>query len=78
MKYADRRGSPCVVIQGSDEKSKGVVQVKDLIVGAELARLEKGRDEHLKKQAEAQREVPESQLLDAVRAVLARHNVKWE
>jgi histidyl-tRNA synthetase len=78
MKYADRRGSPCVVIQGSDEKAKGVVQVKDLIVGAKLAKLEKGRDEHLKKQAEAQREVPESQLLDAVRAVLARHGVKWE
>ncbi len=78
MKYADRRGSPCAVIQGPDEKAKGVVQVKDLILGAALAKLEKGREEHLKKQAEAQREVPESQLLDAVRAVLARHNVKWE
>lgn len=78
MKYADRRGSPCAVIQGPDEKAKGVVQVKDLILGAALAKLEKGREEHLKKQAEAQREVPESQLLDAVRAVLARHGVKWE
>ncbi|HXF89306.1 MAG TPA: histidine--tRNA ligase, partial [Xanthobacteraceae bacterium] len=27
MKYADRRGSPCAVIQGPDEKAKGVVQV---------------------------------------------------
>ncbi|HXF87361.1 MAG TPA: histidine--tRNA ligase, partial [Xanthobacteraceae bacterium] len=62
--------------QGPDEKAKGVVQVKDLILGAELAKLEKGREEHLKKQAEAQREVPEAQLLDAVRAVLARHGVK--
>jgi histidyl-tRNA synthetase len=78
MKYADRRGSPCAVIQGPDEKAKGVVQIKDLILGAELAKLEKGREEHLKKQAEAQREVPESRLLDAVRAVLARHGVKWE
>jgi histidyl-tRNA synthetase len=75
MKYADRRNSPCVVIQGSDEKAKGEVTIKDLIVGAELAKLEKGREEHLQKQAEAQRAVPESELVDAVRAVLARHKL---
>jgi histidyl-tRNA synthetase len=77
LKYADRRGSPCAIIQGGDEKAKGVVQVKDLIVGAELAKLEKGREEHLKKQAEAQTEVKEEKLVDAVRAVLARHGVSW-
>src|SRR5580700_1276474 len=33
MKYADRRNAPCVVIQGSDEKAKGEVTIKDLIVG---------------------------------------------
>ena len=55
MKYADKRNAPCVVIQGSDEKAKGEVTIKDLIVGAELAKLEKGRDEYLQKQAEAQR-----------------------
>jgi histidyl-tRNA synthetase len=75
MKYADRRNSPCVVIQGSDEKAKGEVTIKDLIVGAELAKLEKGREEHLQKQAEAQRAVPEAQLVETVRAVLARHKV---
>ena len=75
MKYADKRNSPCVVIQGSDEKAKGEVTIKDLIVGAELAKLEKGREEHLQKQAEAQRAVPEAQLVEAVRAVLARHKL---
>jgi histidyl-tRNA synthetase len=75
MKYADRRNSPCVVIQGSDEKAKGEVTIKDLIVGAELAKLEKGREEHLQKQAEAQRAVPEAQLVEAVRAVLTRHKL---
>jgi histidyl-tRNA synthetase len=75
MKYADKRNSPCVVIQGSDEKAKGEVTIKDLIVGAELAKLEKGRDEYLQKQAEAQRAVPESDLVDAVRAVLKRHGL---
>jgi histidyl-tRNA synthetase len=75
MKYADRRNSPCVVIQGSDEKAKGEVTIKDLIVGAELAKLEKGRDEHLQKQAQAQRAVPEANLVEAVREVLARHGL---
>jgi histidyl-tRNA synthetase len=75
MKYADKRNSPCVVIQGSDEKGRGEVVVKDLILGAELAKLEKGREEHLAKQAEAQFAVPEDRLVDAVRRVLARHGL---
>jgi histidyl-tRNA synthetase len=75
LKYADKRNAPCVVIQGGDEKAKGEVTVKDLIVGAELAKLEKGRDEHLQKQAEAQLSVPEDKLVDAVRAVLSRHGL---
>jgi histidyl-tRNA synthetase len=73
MKYADRRNSPCVVIQGSDEKARGEVTIKDLIVGAELAKQEKGREQHLQKQAEAQRSVPEEKMVEAVREVLARH-----
>jgi histidyl-tRNA synthetase len=77
FKYADKRGSPCVVIQGGDEKAKGEVQIKDLILGAEIAGLSKERDDYLKKQAEAQFAVPESELVDAVRKVLARHDVRW-
>jgi histidyl-tRNA synthetase len=75
LKYADKRNAPCVVIQGSDEKAKGEVTIKDLIVGAELAKLEKGREEHLQKQAEAQQSVPEADLVEAVRKVLARHRL---
>jgi histidyl-tRNA synthetase len=75
LKYADRRNSPCVVIQGSDEKARSEVTIKDLIVGAELAKLEKGRDEHLQKQAEAQRSVPEAKLVETVRSLLASHGV---
>ena len=77
MKYADRRRSPCVVIQGSDEKGRGEVQIKDLIVGAELATLSKERDDYLQKQAAAQFAVPEADLVAKVREVLARHGVKW-
>ena len=75
MKYADRRNAPCVVIQGSDEKAKGEITIKDLIVGAELAKLEKGREEHLQKQAEAQVSVPEADLVTAVQKVLLRHGL---
>ena len=77
FKYADKRGSPCVVIQGGDEKAKGEVQIKDLILGAEIAGLSKERDDYLKKQAEAQFAVPERDLVEAVRKVLARHSVTW-
>ncbi|HZP09070.1 histidine--tRNA ligase [Methyloceanibacter sp.] len=72
MKYADRRASPCVVIQGGDERSRGEVTVKDLILGATLTET-KDRDEYLKKQAEAQFSVKESELVSAVRRVLSRH-----
>jgi histidyl-tRNA synthetase len=78
LKYADKRGAPCVIIQGGDEKDDPAgaqVIVKDLILGAELAKLEKGRDEYLQKQADAQRKVPEEKLVDAVREVLARHGI---
>jgi histidyl-tRNA synthetase len=76
LKYADKRNSPCVIIQGSDEKAKGKVQIKDLILGAGLTEI-KDREEYLKKQTEAQYEVDESKLVEAVREVLARHGVKW-
>ena len=52
MKYADRRNAPCVIIQGSDEKANGKVQIKDLILGAGLTEI-KDREEYLKKQTEA-------------------------
>ena len=73
LKYADKRNAPCVVIQGGDEKAKGEVLIKDLIVGAEIATMSKERDEYLKKQAEAQFSVPEAQLVEAVRGILEKH-----
>jgi len=74
LKYADKRRAPCAVIQGGNEKARGEVQIKDLILGARLADT-KDREEYLKKQAEAQFAVPESELVDAVRKLLARHKL---
>jgi histidyl-tRNA synthetase len=76
MKYADKRNAPCAIVQGSDERANGKIQIKDLILGAGLTDI-KDREEYLKKQSEAQYEVDRSKLVDAVRAVLARHEVKW-
>ena len=76
LKYADKRGSPCAIIQGGDEKLKNEVQIKDLTLGSALAAI-KDREEYLKKQAEAQFAVPEDQLVEAVRGLLARHGVAW-
>jgi histidyl-tRNA synthetase len=73
MKYADRRQSPCVVIQGSNEKADGKVQIKDLRLGAEIAQGGKDRADYLQKQAEAQFSVDENRLEEAVREVLTRH-----
>ena len=38
MKYADRRGAAIAVIEGGDERAKGEVTIKDLALGAELAK----------------------------------------
>ncbi|WP_386684705.1 histidine--tRNA ligase [Loktanella sp. R86503] len=37
LKYADKRNSPIAIIAGGDEFEKGVVQIKDLILGAQIA-----------------------------------------
>jgi histidyl-tRNA synthetase len=74
MKYADKRNAPCAVIQGGDEKARGEVQIKDLVLGANLTAI-KDRDEYLKKQAEAQFAVNEAELVASVQRVLARQRV---
>jgi histidyl-tRNA synthetase len=77
MKYADRRGAVCAIIQGSSEREAGTVVIKDLILGAELAaasRDVKDSAEHKAKQAEAQFSLPVEGLVEGVKTVLARHS----
>jgi histidyl-tRNA synthetase len=71
MKYADKRGSPLVVIQGGDEKAKGEVQIKDLALGAELAGSVESRADY-KDARLAQFSVAEADLVTAVREALAK------
>jgi histidyl-tRNA synthetase len=76
LKYADKRGAPCVVIQGGDEKARGEVQIKDLIEGAKAAAAIASNQEW-RASRPAQFAVPEAKLVEAVREVLSRHDVKW-
>jgi len=69
LKYADKRASPVAVIQGSSEREKGTVILKDLILGAKIAEsatLEEWKDRP------AQVEVPRADLVAAVRKMLGQ------
>lgn len=70
LKYADKRNSPVAVIQGSDERARGVVQLKDLYLGARIA-AEASLEEW--KSQPAQIELPRSELVQGVRGILGRY-----
>ena len=69
MKYADRRGSPCVIIQGSDERARGEVQIKDLDRGRQGPRAIASNEEW-KAAARRSSRSARSKLVEAVREVL--------
>jgi histidyl-tRNA synthetase len=75
LKYADKRGSLCAVIQGSNEREAAggpQVVIRDLALGAELAKANKDRADYLEMRARAQVAAPEAELVERVRAVIAR------
>ncbi len=75
LKYADRRGSLCAIIQGSNERDAAggpQVVVRDLALGAELAKASKERADYLEMRQRAQRAVPEAEMVAKVREVIAR------
>jgi histidyl-tRNA synthetase len=74
LKYADKRSAPCVVIQGGDEKAKGEVQIKDLILGAKAA-ADIASNKEWREGRPAQFSVKEAELVKAVRDLLARHGI---
>ncbi|ADH91714.1 histidyl-tRNA synthetase [Ancylobacter novellus DSM 506] len=74
FKYADRRNAPCVVIQGSDERASGQVQIKDLIEGAKAAAAITDNAEW-RESRPAQFSCPEAELIAKVKEVLDHHGV---
>ncbi len=75
LDYADRRNSPCVVIQGEQERDKGVVLIKDLIKGAEIASEVTDHEAYKEASLAAQIEVKRDDLVDEVKKVLAKHGL---
>jgi histidyl-tRNA synthetase len=78
LKYADRRNSPCVLIQGADELNDPAgpqVIIKDLWVGSTTASVEKDRDRYLQTQKLVQQKVPLSNLVEEVRKTLRWHGI---
>ena len=75
LKYADKRLSRCAVIQGSNERNApggSQVTIRDLKLGAELAKSTKDRADYLELRQRAQFAAPEADLVERVREVLAR------
>ena len=72
LKYADKRNSPVAVIEGADEKARGVVQIKDLALGARLA-ADMTTNEEWKSQP-AQMEIARADLVAEVKKMIARAN----
>jgi histidyl-tRNA synthetase len=74
LEYADKRGSPIAVIQGSNERNAEPPQVilKDLIEGAKAAAAIKDNKEW-KESRPAQVTVNQADLVSEVRKILARH-----
>jgi len=72
LEYADKRGAPVAVIQGTNEREAGQVILKDLIEGAKAAAAIKDNKEW-KEARPAQVSVAEADLVAEVRKILARH-----
>jgi histidyl-tRNA synthetase len=71
LKYADRRGAAIAVIEGSDERTKGEVTLKDLALGAELAKSVENRADWVKDRP-AQKSVARANLVPEIRAMLGK------
>ncbi|WP_299689072.1 histidine--tRNA ligase [uncultured Tateyamaria sp.] len=67
LKYADKRGSPAAIIVGAEERGRGVVQIKDLVLGSKIA--ETATHEEWAENP-SQFEVPRDQMVAKLREIL--------
>jgi histidyl-tRNA synthetase len=75
LKYADKRASPIAVIEGGDEKERGVIQIKDLVLGAKIAETASLEEW---KGLPSQYEVPRDQLVAKVQEILQNVEVNHD
>ncbi len=69
MKYADRRGVQLAVLMGSDEHEAGNITIKDLVLGAEMAKAIKSNEEW-KSSRPAQTTAPRPDLVSTIKSML--------
>lgn len=72
MRYADKRNSPCVVIQARNEHERGTVVVTDLVEGKKLSAMI-GSNQEWHGCKNAQSEVRIGDLVSEVKAVISRY-----
>ena len=70
LKYADRRGSPIAIIQGSDERAAGKVQIKDMIEGRKQAEAIASNEEY-REARPGQFEIAETEIVPEILKLLA-------
>ncbi len=71
LKYADNRGAPAAVIEGTEERESGTIQIKDLILGkklSEAATLEEWKDKP------SQYTVQRDELVQKIREILSAYD----
>ncbi len=73
LQYADRRDSPAAIIQGSDERARGIIQIKDLHEGKRAAAAI-ADNETWKSERPGQFECDRSQLVEQVKNLTAVKN----
>lgn len=71
LKYADRRNSPVAIMVGDDEIERGVVTLKDLKLGSELAKTIETNDDY-RSQRPGQFEVDRSNFIAEVKSIVER------
>jgi histidyl-tRNA synthetase len=71
FKYADKRGAAIAVIEGGDERARGEVTLKDLALGAELAKSVESRAEWVANR-EAQKSVKRGELVAEIQKMLGK------
>ena len=69
MKYADKKNSPLVIIEGTVEREKGIVTIKNLVKGKEVSASIGSRDNWIKNN-EIQFEVDRNEVVREISQIL--------
>lgn len=73
MKYADRKKAPLVILEGSNERENGIVTIKDLKLGAQMAS-QISSNEEWRSARPAQFEAKRSELVARIKEALKAQN----